>query len=93
MLSSLTMIRLGHVYDGFMVDLRADNAKLRRRAVETLDGDRRLPARTKRRMPSTAPAASSRKPRWCSAGFSRRRPSARWPRPAAISAPHSRGLN
>jgi N-acetylmuramic acid 6-phosphate etherase len=36
MLSSLVMIRLGHVYDGFMVDLRADNAKLRRRAVQTL---------------------------------------------------------
>ena len=36
MLSSLIMIRLGRVYDGFMVDLRADNAKLRRRAVETL---------------------------------------------------------
>jgi N-acetylmuramic acid 6-phosphate etherase len=36
LLSSLTMIRLGHVYDGFMVDLRADNAKLRRRAVGTL---------------------------------------------------------
>src|SRR5262249_47180940 len=36
MLSSLTMVRLGHVYDGFMVDLRADNAKLRRRAIETL---------------------------------------------------------
>jgi N-acetylmuramic acid 6-phosphate etherase len=36
MLSSLTMIRLGHVYDGFMVDLRADNAKLRQRAIETL---------------------------------------------------------
>jgi len=35
-LSSLVMIRLGHVYDGFMVDLRADNAKLRRRAVQTL---------------------------------------------------------
>jgi N-acetylmuramic acid 6-phosphate etherase len=36
LLSSLAMIRLGHVYDGFMVDLRADNAKLRRRAVQTL---------------------------------------------------------
>jgi N-acetylmuramic acid 6-phosphate etherase len=36
LLSSLTMIRLGRVYDGFMVDLRADNAKLRRRAIETL---------------------------------------------------------
>src|SRR6516164_7842287 len=35
-LSSLVMIRLGHVYDGFMVDLRADNAKLRRRALQTL---------------------------------------------------------
>ena len=30
------MIRLGHVYDGLMVNLRTDNAKLRRRAVETL---------------------------------------------------------
>jgi N-acetylmuramic acid 6-phosphate etherase len=36
LLSSLVMIRLGHVYDGFMVDLRADNAKLRRRAVQAL---------------------------------------------------------
>ena len=36
MLSSLIMIRLGRVYDEFMADLRADNAKLRRRAVETL---------------------------------------------------------
>jgi len=35
-LSSLVMIQLGHVYDGFMVDLRADNAKLRRRALQTL---------------------------------------------------------
>jgi N-acetylmuramic acid 6-phosphate etherase len=35
-LSSLVMIRLGHVYDGFMVDFRADNAKLRRRAVQAL---------------------------------------------------------
>jgi N-acetylmuramic acid 6-phosphate etherase len=36
MLSSLTMIHLGHVYDGMMVNLRADNAKLRRRALATV---------------------------------------------------------
>jgi N-acetylmuramic acid 6-phosphate etherase len=35
-ISSLVMIRLGRVYDGLMVDLRADNAKLLRRAVATL---------------------------------------------------------
>ncbi len=32
MLSTLTGIRLGHVHDGYMVNLRADNAKLRNRA-------------------------------------------------------------
>ena len=36
MLSSLTMIHLGHVHDGMMVNLRADNAKLRRRALATV---------------------------------------------------------
>ena len=36
LLSSLIMIRLGRVYDGHMVDLRVDNAKLRRRAVSML---------------------------------------------------------
>lgn len=36
MLSSLAMIHLGHVYDGMMVNLRADNAKLRRRALATV---------------------------------------------------------
>ena len=36
LLSSLAMIRFGHTYDGLMVDLRADNAKLRRRAAATL---------------------------------------------------------
>ena len=35
-LSSLTMIRLGHIYDGLMVNLRVDNQKLRRRAIATL---------------------------------------------------------
>ncbi len=33
MLSTLVGIRLGHVHDGHMVNLRADNAKLRRRAI------------------------------------------------------------
>jgi N-acetylmuramic acid 6-phosphate etherase len=36
MLSSLTMIHLGHIYDGLMVNLRADNAKLRRRALAAI---------------------------------------------------------
>ncbi|WP_157019330.1 N-acetylmuramic acid 6-phosphate etherase [Mesorhizobium xinjiangense] len=33
MLSSLMAIRLGHVHDGFMVNLHADNAKLKARAA------------------------------------------------------------
>ncbi len=33
LLSSLTMTRLGHVYDGLMVSMRAENTKLRRRAA------------------------------------------------------------
>jgi N-acetylmuramic acid 6-phosphate etherase len=33
MLSTLIGIRLGHVYDGLMVNVAADNAKLRQRAV------------------------------------------------------------
>ncbi len=36
LLSSLIMIRLGHVHDGHMVDLRVDNAKLHKRAVTML---------------------------------------------------------
>ncbi len=36
MISSLAMIRLGHIYDGLMVNLRADNLKLKRRAVAAL---------------------------------------------------------
>ena len=36
LLSSLVMIRLGRIYDGYMVDVRADNAKLRKRAVTML---------------------------------------------------------
>jgi N-acetylmuramic acid 6-phosphate etherase len=36
LLSTLAMIRLGHVYDGLMVGLRADNAKLRERAAGML---------------------------------------------------------
>jgi N-acetylmuramic acid 6-phosphate etherase len=36
MLSTAAMISLGKVYDGFMVGLRANNEKLRRRAVRTL---------------------------------------------------------
>jgi len=33
MLSTLTAIKLGHVHDGHMVDVRADNEKLRQRAT------------------------------------------------------------
>ena len=33
LLSSLTMTRLGHVYDGLMVSMRAENTKLRSRAA------------------------------------------------------------
>jgi len=36
MLSTAAMISLGKVYDGFMVGLRANNEKLRRRAIRTL---------------------------------------------------------
>jgi N-acetylmuramic acid 6-phosphate etherase len=36
LISTLTMIRLGHVYDGLMVNLRADNRKLQARAIRTL---------------------------------------------------------
>ena len=36
LISSLAMIRLGHVHDGQMVNLRIDNAKLRKRAVTML---------------------------------------------------------
>ena len=36
LLSSLVMIRLGHIYDGLMVNLRADNRKLKARAITTL---------------------------------------------------------
>jgi N-acetylmuramic acid 6-phosphate etherase len=36
LLTTLTMIRLGHVHDGLMVDLRVENAKLRDRAVAML---------------------------------------------------------
>lgn len=33
MLSTLAAVRLGHVHDGYMVNVRADNAKLRQRAA------------------------------------------------------------
>jgi N-acetylmuramic acid 6-phosphate etherase len=36
LLSSLTMIRLHRVYDGMMVDMRVQNAKLRERAIGML---------------------------------------------------------
>ena len=36
MLSTLVMIRLGAIYDGMMVDLRVENAKLERRAIATV---------------------------------------------------------
>jgi N-acetylmuramic acid 6-phosphate etherase len=35
-ISTLAMIRMGHIYDGLMVDLRVDNQKLRRRAITML---------------------------------------------------------
>lgn len=41
MLSTLSAVHLGHVHDGFMVNLRADNAKLRdraRRIVSVISG-------------------------------------------------------
>jgi N-acetylmuramic acid 6-phosphate etherase len=34
LLSSLVMTRLGHVFDGLMVSMRSDNAKLRERALD-----------------------------------------------------------
>jgi N-acetylmuramic acid 6-phosphate etherase len=37
LLSSLVMIRLGHVYDGLMVDLQATNQKLVRRSEDMLE--------------------------------------------------------
>ena len=58
LLSSLAMIRLGHVYDGLMVNLRVDNAKLRKRAVTTLAAHHRLPTRRSGERRSIAPAAS-----------------------------------
>ena len=36
MLSTLVMVKLGHVIDGFMVNMTVDNAKLRERAVSIL---------------------------------------------------------
>jgi N-acetylmuramic acid 6-phosphate etherase len=36
LLSSLLMIRLGHVYDGLMVNLNVSNEKLRQRAINIL---------------------------------------------------------
>jgi N-acetylmuramic acid 6-phosphate etherase len=36
LLSSLTMIRLHRIYDGMMVDMRVQNAKLRERAIGML---------------------------------------------------------
>ena len=36
LISTLVMIHLGHIYDGLMVGLRADNKKLRARAIRTL---------------------------------------------------------
>ncbi len=36
LISTLVMIHLGHIYDGLMVSLRADNKKLRARAIRTL---------------------------------------------------------
>lgn len=38
LLSSLTMTRLGHVHDGLMVSMRAENSKLRQRAAGIVSG-------------------------------------------------------
>jgi len=48
LLSTLTALRLGHVHDGYMVNLVADNAKLRERAagiVAAISGAAEAPAR------------------------------------------------
>ncbi len=37
MLSTLMAVNLGHIHDGMMVNLRADNAKLRARAIAIVD--------------------------------------------------------
>ncbi len=61
MLSTLAMIHLGHIYDGLMVSLRVENAKLRKRALATImhiagctedDADRALVAADSRIKPA-----------------------------------------
>ncbi len=44
MISTAAMVRLGRVYENLMVDLRATNAKLRRRAARILEEAAGLPA-------------------------------------------------
>ena len=56
------MIRLGHVYRGQMVDMRATNAKLRRRAIRMLSRPSPRHRPIKRPLPSNPPAAPSNPP-------------------------------
>lgn len=44
MLSTQIMIGLGHVHDGLMVDMRAQNAKLRQRAIQMVARIAKVPA-------------------------------------------------
>ena len=46
MLSTLAAIELGHVHDGMMVNLRADNIKLRARAVSIVSEIAEVDAKT-----------------------------------------------
>ena len=58
MISTLVGVRLGHVHDGYMVNLVADNAKLRRRAARIVAAvaGRRRGRRPRRR--STPPGGA-----------------------------------
>jgi N-acetylmuramic acid 6-phosphate etherase len=44
MLSTAAMVKLGHTRDDLMVDLRATNEKLRRRAVSIVEHEARVSA-------------------------------------------------
>ena len=91
MISSLAMIRLGHVLDGLMVNLKVDNAKLRRRAIRILVHLDRLRARRRPR-PRSMPATARSKPRrWSPAAFRRKRPATGCRRQETICATRSPG--
>ena len=49
MLSTAAMIRLGHVYDNWMVDVALTNEKLRRRGLRILRGSHRSETPSARR--------------------------------------------